>query len=294
MVLTDEGEQLRRKSLEFLWMQNRDWVSMAEEGDPLIIEGGKGLRVTDSQGNSWIDVNGGYNSVNVGYGRTEIASAAYDQMVRMPYFPQGTTTVPAIQLGKKLAEITPGDLSRSFPVSGGSEANETALKIARAYHRRRNDDKRYKVVSRKGSYHGTTGGVLWLGSNPAAPRGEFEQEYPGMLYGPQPNSYRCELGGTTPSECAYRCAKSIEELILNNDPDTVAALIAEPIATPLGSPVPGEEYWPMLRDICDRYGIVLIADEVICGFGRTGKMFASEHWGVVPDIMTVALSLIHI
>ncbi|HIC49636.1 MAG TPA: aminotransferase class III-fold pyridoxal phosphate-dependent enzyme, partial [Dehalococcoidia bacterium] len=163
MVLTDEGEQLRRKSLEFLWMQNRDWVSMAEEGDPLIIEGGKGLRVTDSQGNSWIDVNGGYNSVNIGYGRTEIASAAYDQMVRMPYFPQGTTTVPTIQLAKKLAEITPGDLSRSFPVSGGSEANETALKIARAYHRRRNDDKRYKVVSRKGSYHGTTGGVLWLG-----------------------------------------------------------------------------------------------------------------------------------
>ena len=292
MVLTDEGEQLRRKSLEFLWMQNRDWVAMAEEGDPLIIEGGKGLRVTDSQGNSWIDVNGGYNSVNVGYGRTEIASAAYDQMVRMPYFPQGTTTVPAIQLGKKLAEITPGDLSRSFPVSGGSEANETALKIARAYHRRRNDDKRYKVVSRKGSYHGTTGGVLWLGSNPAAPRGDFEPEYPGMLYGPQPNSYRCELGGTTPSECAYRCAKSIEELILNNDPDTVAALIAEPIATPLGSPVPGEEYWPMLRDICDRYGIVLIADEVICGFGRTGKMFASEHWGVVPDIMTVAKGII--
>ena len=292
MVLIDEGEQLRRKSLEFLWMQNRDWVSMAEEGDPLIIEGGEGIRVTDSQGNSWIDVNGGYNSVNIGYGRKEIVSAAYDQMIRIPYFPQGTTTVPTKQLAKKLAEITPGDLSRIFPVSGGSEANETALKIARAYHHRRNDNKRYKVVSRKGSYHGTTGGVLWLGSNPANPRGDFEPAYPGMLYGPQPNSYRCELGGTTPSECAYRCAKSVEDLILDNDPDTVAALIAEPIATPLGSPVPGEEYWPMLRDICDRYGIVLIADEVICGFGRTGKMFASEHWGLVPDIMTVAKGII--
>jgi len=292
MVVLNEGESLRQKSLDFLWMHNRDWTGMAEEGDPLIITGGEGIKVTDSDQKSWIDVNGGYNSVNVGYGRNEIAEAAYDQMLRLPYFPQGTTTIPTIQLAQKLADITPGNLSRSFPVSGGSEANETALKIARAYHRRRNENSRYKVISRKGSYHGTTGGVLWLGGNPATPRSDFEPEYPGMIYAPQPNSYRCELGGSTQSECAVLCAEAVEQLILQNDPATIAAFIAEPIATPLGCPVPGDEYWPMIREICNRYGVLLIADEVICGFGRTGKMFALEHWGVVPDIMTVAKGII--
>lgn len=288
MVVLNEGELLRQKSLDFLWMQNRDWTGMAEDGDPLVIMGGEGIKVTDSDNKSWIDVNGGYNSVNVGYGRSEIAEAAYDQMLRLPYFPQGTTTIPTIQLAQKLADIAPGNLSRSFPVSGGSEANETALKIARAYHRRRNENSRYKVISRKGSYHGTTGGVLWLGGNSAAPRGDFEPEYPGMIYAPQPNSYRCEMGGSNPSECAVLCAEAVEQLIVQNDPATIAAFIAEPIATPLGCPVPGDEYWPMIREICTRYGVLLIADEVICGFGRTGKMFALEHWGVVPDIMTVA------
>ena len=288
MVVLNEGELLRQKSLDFLWMQNRDWTGMAEDGDPLVIMRGEGIKVTDSDNKSWIDVNGGYNSVNVGYGRNEIAEAAYDQMLRLPYFPQGTTTIPTIQLAQKLADIAPGNLSRSFPVSGGSEANETALKIARAYHRRRNENSRYKVISRKGSYHGTTGGVLWLGGNPATPRSDFEPEYPGMIYAPQPNSYRCELGGSTQSECAVLCAEAVEQLILQNDPATIAAFIAEPIATPLGCPVPGDEYWPMIREICTRYGVLLIADEVICGFGRTGKMFALEHWGVVPDIMTVA------
>ena len=292
MVVLNEGELLRQKSLDFLWMQNRDWTGMAEEGDPLIIVGGTGIKVTDSDQKSWIDVNGGYTSVNVGYGREEIAEAAYAQMLKLPYFPQGTTTVPTIQLAQKLADITPGNLSRSFPVSGGSEANETALKIARAYHRRRGESGRYKVISRKGSYHGTTGGVLWLGGSPIAPRSDFEPEYPGMIYAPQPNAYRCELGGTNPSECAIRCAEDVERLILQNDPDTIAAFIGEPIATPLGCPVPGQEYWPMIREICDKYGILLISDEVICGFGRTGKMFAIDHWGVVPDIMTVAKGII--
>ena len=137
MVTTTDYEALRQASLKYLWMHNRDWVDMAEEGEPLVIVDGKGVRVTDSEGRSYIDVNGGYNSVNVGYGRTEIAEAAYEQMLKLMYFPQGTTTVPTIKLAEKLAEITPGSLSRVFPVSGGSEANETALKIARAYHKRR-------------------------------------------------------------------------------------------------------------------------------------------------------------
>jgi adenosylmethionine-8-amino-7-oxononanoate aminotransferase len=292
MVTASETESLRQAALKYMWMHNRDWVQMAEEGEPQIMVEGKGVRVTDSEGNTWIDVNGGYNSVNVGYGRTEIAEAAYEQMLKVTYFPQGTTTVPVIKLAEKLAEIAPGSLTRVFPVSGGSEANETALKIARSYHKRRGEPTRYKVISRKGSYHGFTGGVLWLGNNPNVPRVDFEPEYPGMLHAPQPNPYRCEMGGTTPSECAVRCAQALEDLIKFHGPQTVAAVIAEPVAMPNGTAVPGDEYWPMLRDICDRYGVLLIADEVICGFGRTGKMFGIEHTGVVPDMMTVAKGIL--
>ena len=292
MVTASDTEALRRASLKYLWIHNRDWVQMAEEGEPLVMVEGHGIRVTDSEGKSWIDVNGGYNSVNVGYGRMEIADAAYEQMLQINYFPNGTTTVPTIKLAQKLSDITPGSLSRVFPVSGGSEANETALKIVRAYHKRRGEPQRYKVISRLGSYHGMTSGVMWLGGNPASPREDFEPSYPGMIHAPQPNPYRCELGGETPSECAIRCATAIEDLIQFHGPSTVAAVIAEPVALPQGAAVPGDEYWPMLRDICDRYGVLLIVDEVICGFGRTGKMFAIEHWGVVPDIMTVAKGII--
>ncbi len=288
MAVLPETEALRQSSLRHLWMHNRDWVEMAEGGEPLIIVGGQGTRVTDSQGRSWIDVNGGYSSVNVGYGRTEIAEAAYEQMRKLAYFPNGTTTVPTIKLAEKLAELAPGSLKRVFPVSGGSEANETALKIARAYHHRRGEHGRYKVISRKGSYHGATGGVLWLGGRSNADRVDYEPAYPGMVYAPQPNPYHCELGGKTPSQCATLCARAVEDLILFHRPETVAAVIAEPVCASVGAAVPGDEYWPMLREICDKYGVLLIADEVITGFGRTGKMFAVEHWGVVPDIMTVA------
>ena len=293
MVTVSNSEALRKLSLKYLWMQGRDWAQMAEEGDPLIMVQGDGVRVTDSEGRTYIDVNGGYNSVNIGYGRSEIAEAAYEQMRKIAYFPNQTTTVPTIKLVEKLAGITPGSLSRVFPVSGGSEANETALKIARAYHHRRGEPNRFKVISRKDSYHGATAGVLWLGGHPAMHREDFEPAYPGMVYAPQPNPYRCELGGKTPSECAVRCAQAIEDLIVFHGPETVAAVIAEPVATPFGAAVvPGDEYWPMLREICDKYGVLLIADEVVTGFGRTGKMFALEHWGVVPDIMTVAKGLV--
>ena len=292
MVATMDVESLREASLKYLWMHNRDWVQMAEEGEPVIMVEGKGVEVTDSSGKTWIDVNGGAMSVNVGYGRTEIADAAYEQMCKITFNPSLTSTAPVIKLAQKLADITPGNLSRVYLVSGGSEANETALKIARAYHKRRGESGRYKIISRKGSYHGTTAGVLWLGGDSETPRNDYDPPPPGMLYAPQPNPYRCEMGGETPSECAIRCAQAIEDLIQFHGPQTVAAVIAEPVSTPQGAVVPGDEYWPMLRQICDRYGVLLIADEVINGFGRTGKMFALEHSGVVPDIMTVAKGIV--
>ena len=157
MTSIPSTEQLRQSANEHLWMHNRDWTQMAETGDPLIIVEGSGIRVTDSEGKTWIDVNGGYASVNVGYGRTEIADAARDQMRKLVYFPQGTTTEPLMKLVKKLGELAPGSLERSWPVTGGSEANETAVKIARAYQKRVGESGRYKIISRRGSYHGATG-----------------------------------------------------------------------------------------------------------------------------------------
>lgn len=285
---SDRKAALRQSALDHLWMHNRDWVTMAEEGGPDVICQGEGARVVDIDGKEWIDVNGGYSSVNVGYGRKDIAESALEQMRRLSYFPQGAVTEPLVRLAEKLAQITPGTLERSWPVTGGSEANETAIKISRAYHNRRGAPGRYKIISRRGSYHGALGTVMWLGGG-TVDRADYEPAYPGMLYAPQPSVYRCEQGGQSASECAVRCAEALEKLILFHGPDTIAAFIGEPMAS--GASPPGEEYWPMVRQICDRYGVLLISDEVITGFGRTGRMFAMEHWGVVPDILTMAKGL---
>ena len=280
-------DELRRLALDHLWMHNVAWTEMETLNEPLMIVGGKGLRVTDSDGGSWIDVNGGYASVTVGYGRDEIAAAVQEQMEQIAYFPIRTAPPATIRLAAKLAEITPGSLSRTFFVSGGSEANETALKIARAFHHRQGEDQRHKIISRRGSYHGATGGVLWLGAMPGALK-DYGPPNPSAIYAPQPNLYRCEFNSQSLSECAQRCAQAIEDLIVEEGPETVAAVIAEPIAGGMGAAVPGDEYWPMVREICDRYGVLLIADEIVTGFGQTGKLFGLEHWNVVPDIMSIA------
>jgi len=281
-------KELQESALEHLWVYLREPSDMAEKGEPQIFVEGKGVHVTDALGNTYIDAMSGLWLKNVGYGRTEIADAAYQQMLKLTYMPMGTTTEPAIQLAEKIASITPGDLSRCFFTSGGSEAVETAMKLARAYFKRVGEPTRYKFISRKGSYHGATFGTLALGGTAVFPKTDYEPLLAGVFHGPQPNPYRCEYGGATPEECAERCANAIEEIIKFQGPDSVAAVVAEPVSSPLGAVIPGPNYWPMLRDICDRYGCLLIADEVITGFGRTGKMFACEHWGITPDIMTVA------
>ena len=288
-----DTDELRRAAIKHLWMHNRGWSEMADREEPVIMSSGSGVRVTDNTGRTWLDVNGGYLSVNVGYGRTEIADAAHEQMKSLAYFPQATTSEPLVRLGQKLADITPGDLSRTFFVSGGSEANETSIKIARAYQQRIGETGRYKLISRKASYHGALGVSMWLGGpESGGTRADYGPEYPGMVYVPHPNPYRCELGGEKPTECAELCADAVETAIKFHERESVAAVIAEPISVSAGVAVPGDEYWPRLREICDSYGVLLIADEVITGFGRTGKMFAVEHWGVVPDLMSVAKGIV--
>ena len=283
-----EVKSLQESALEHLWVYLREPSDMAEKGDPAIFVSGEGVHVTDALGNTSIDGMSGLWLKNVGYGRKEIADAAYEQMLNLTYMPLGTTTEPTIRLAEKISQIAPGDMTRSFFPSGGSEAVETALKLSRAYFKRVGEPNRTKFISRKGSYHGATMGALALGGSHLYPKLDYEPLMPGVFHVPQPLPYRCEFGGETPEECAELCVNAVEEMIKFQDPETIAAVFAEPISSPMGCAVPGDSYWPRLREICDRYGVLLIADEVITGFGRTGKMFATEHWGVVPDMMTVA------
>ena len=283
-----EVKSLQESALEHLWVYLREPSDMAEKGDPTIFVSGEGVHVTDALGNTSIDGMSGLWLKNVGYGRKEIADAAYEQMLKLTYMPLGTTTEPTIKLAEKISQIAPGDMTRSFFTSGGSEAIETAIKLSRAYFKRVGEPNRTKFISRKGSYHGATMGALALGGSHLYPKLDYEPLMPGVFHVPQPLPYRCEFGGETPEECAELCVNAVEEMIKFQDPETVAAVFAEPISSPMGCVVPGDNYWPRLREICDKYGVLLIADEVITGFGRTGKMFATEHWGVVPDMMTVA------
>ncbi len=288
MTTSANLKELQDSALEHLWVYLREPSDMAEKGEPVVYVSGEGVRVTDARGNTSIDGMSGLWLKNVGYGRKEIADAAYEQMLKLTYMPMGTTTEPTIRLAEKVAEITPGDLSRSFFTSGGSEAVETAIKLTRAYFKRVGEPSRIKFISRRGSYHGATAGALALGGSPLYPRGDYEPLMPGTFHVPQPNFYRCEYGSDTAEECAERCVQAVEDTIKFQGPETVAAVIAEPVSSPMGAVVPAPNYWPRLREVCDKYGALLIADEVITGFGRTGKMFACEHWGVTPDIMTVA------
>ena len=281
-------KELQDSAFEHLWVYLREPSDMAEKGEPQIFVYGKGVHVTDAAGRTYIDAMSGMWLKNVGYGQTEIAEAAYQQMLNLTYMPMGATTEPTVRLAEKVTTLTPGDLSRCFFTSGGSESVETAMKLARAYFKRVGEPTRHKFISRRGSYHGATFGTLALGGAPAFPKGDYEPLLPGSIHVPQPNPYRCELGGTTPEECAERCVGAIEAAINFEGPKSVAAVVAEPVSSPHGAVVPGPNYWPMLREVCDRYGVLLIADEVITGFGRTGRMFACDHWGVTPDLMTVA------
>ena len=285
---SSDVKSLQESALEHLWVYLREPSDMAEKGDPPIFVSGEGVHVTDALGNTSIDGMSGLWLKNVGYGRKEIADAAYEQMLGLTYMPLGSTTEPTIKLAEKISQIAPGDMTRSFFTSGGSESVETALKLTRAYFKRVGEPNRTKFISRKGSYHGATMGALALGGSHLYPKLDYEPLMPGVFHVPQPLPYRCEYGGQTPEECAELCVNAVEEMMLFQDPETIGAVFAEPISSPLGCVVPGDNYWPRLREICDKYGVLLVADEVITGFGRTGRMFATEHWGVVPDMMTVA------
>ena len=254
-----------------------------------VITRGEGVRIFDGDGKSYLDlVSGVTRPVHVGYGRKEMAQAAYDQICQLSYFtPMLFSNMPAMKLAEVLAEIAPGKINRFTFVCDGSEAVESAIKLAKHYHYFRGDKRRYKVISRRGAYHGVTGGALSVLGTVLAMRQIMDPVMPGTVFVESPYCYRCPLHLTYPA-CDLACARDVERIIEFEDPEQISAFIGEPIQQAFGALAPPAEYWKGVRDICDRYGVLLIIDEVICGFGRTGTWFGVEHFDIGPDIITMA------
>ena len=265
-------------------------VGLAEKGARVITRA-DGCWLTDSEGNRILDAMAGLWCVNIGYGRTELADAAHRQMQELPFYNTffQTTHVPALNLAAKLAELAPGDLNHVFFASSGSEANDTNLRLVRTYWAEKGQPERQVVISRWNAYHGSSVGSGSLGGM----KGMHMQggmPIPGIRHIDQPHWYN-EGGYHTPEAFGLERAQQLETAILEIGPEKVAAFIAEPIQGAGGVIVPPSTYWPEILRIVDKYGILLIADEVICGFGRTGNWFGSETMGLRPDIMTVAKGL---
>lgn len=259
----------------------------AWRNDQPIMVSGNGCYVEDDQGNEYLDGLAGLFCSNIGHGRADLAAAAAKQSEKLAFFPNwGFATPPTVQAAAMIAEFAPGDdLSEVFFVSSGSEAVESAVKFARNYHVARGDDARYKVIARNWAYHGTTLGALSVTGIP-----KFRHQFMPLLWDGVrhvPNT----LDGSGPEGtpvAEWPCVTEIEQTILNEGPESVAMVIAEPVQNGRGAVVPPDGYWQELRRICDRYGILLCADEVICAFGRMGHWFASERFGIEPDMITFA------
>jgi adenosylmethionine-8-amino-7-oxononanoate aminotransferase len=255
----------------------------------IVIERGEGSYIWDSEGKRYLDALSALYCVNIGYGPwPEMAEAAKRQVEELPFFSNwvGFAHEPALALSDKLSELLPIDAGRIFFVGGGSEAIESALKIARQYHRLRGESTRTKFVTRRSAYHGTTLGALSINGSPAL-RSQFEPLLPGCFRAPMPYRYRCPYCAER-AGCTLRCADEIDDIVKNEGPETVAAVVLEPVQNSAGSIVPPEGYFDRVRAICDENGLLLVADEVICGFGRVGDWFGSTRYGIQPDLMTLA------
>ena len=268
-------------------------MSDLQRDEPVIYAEGSGSSLTDIYGKKYLDMmSAGSRASSLGYGNEEIARAMYEQAVRAHYV--GTTsalTAPMVNLATKVASLAPGRLSKMMFVSGGSEAVETALKLAKQYQQHSGRKPRaYKAISRWNAYHGATMGALsvtdWL-----SVRDVFDPRVPGHSFVANPSCYRNPYGMESEEEYAELCAKHLERQIQFEGPDLVAAFIGEPIMQANGAQIPPKSYWQRVREICTKYDVMMIMDEVITGFGRCGYWFVSEYFGVEPDIMTMAKAI---
>ena len=280
----DYSERARRH----LWLQMSRMGAYDEHKEIPIMVRGEGTRVYDANGVEYFDGLSGLFTNMLGHGRADIAAAAAEQMTKMAFFPLWTYAHPkAIELAEKLASLAPGDLNRVFFTSGGAEANESAWKLARQYHKMRGDTDRYKVISRDVAYHGTTLGALTITSLEGY-RKPFEPLVPGAVKVPVVNFYRAEKHRDDFEAFGLWQAHQIEEAILREGPETVAAVFLEPVQNAGGCFNPPPGYWQAVREICDRYGVILVSDDVICAFGRLGTWFGGQKFDYIPDIITCA------
>ncbi|SEP98876.1 aspartate aminotransferase family protein [Thalassovita taeanensis] len=256
-----------------------------------VITRADGVFITDSEGNEILDGMAGLWCVNIGYGRDRLADVAARQMRELPYYNTFfmTTHVPVIALSQKLAELAPGDLNHVFYAGSGSEANDTNIRMVRTYWAQKGKPTKKVIISRKNAYHGSTLGGASLGGM-SGMHAQGGLPIPDIHHIDQPNWWS-EGGDKTPEEFGLERAQQLEQAILELGEDRVAAFIAEPIQGAGGVIVPPATYWPEIQRICDKYEILLIADEVICGFGRTGNWFGSQTVGIRPHIMTIAKGL---
>ncbi len=284
-AINNEPEKVIANDKKYVWHHLTNHKPF-ESGDPMVIVKGEGMRVWDAKGNEYLDaVSGGVWTVNVGYGRTEIADKVRDQLITMNYFAQTAGNVPAAQFAEKLIEKMPG-MSRVYYSNSGSEANEKAFKIVRQIAAKKYDGKKYKILYRERDYHGTTISAL-------SSTGQFERKNqygpftPGFVEVPHCCEYRAQEGADLDNYGVW-AADQIEKVILEEGPETVGAIILEPITAGGGVIEAPEGYWPRVQEICKKYDVLLHIDEVVCGLGRTGKWFGYQHYGIKPDIVTMA------
>jgi len=287
---------LQQKAKDHLWMHfSRQSVMESGQGVPIIVKG-DGHHIWDSQGKKYFDGLSGLFVVNAGHGRKRLAEVAAKQAEELAFFPLWSYAHPsAIELADRLADGAPGDLNRVFFSTGGGEAVETAFKLAKYYWKLQGRPTKHKVISRSVAYHGTPQGALAITGIPAM-KEMFEPVTPGGFRVPNTNFYRAEEmgfvaspGSTDPeTEFGVWAANRIEEMIQFEGPETVAAVFLEPVQNSGGCFPPPPGYFQRVREICDKYDVLLVSDEVICAFGRIGHMFACDAYGYVPDMITCA------
>jgi adenosylmethionine-8-amino-7-oxononanoate aminotransferase len=282
-----DAEKLSAEAREHLWMHFTRMSSYEHADVPTIVRG-EGARIYDANGRSYLDGLAGLFVVQAGHGRTELAQAAYDQASQLAFFPLWSYAhPPAIELADRLAGYAPGDLNKVFFTTGGGEAVETAWKVAKQYFKLLGKPMKTKVISRNIAYHGTTHGALSLTGIPDAKK-YFEPLVPGAIKVANTNFYRAPEHGDDYEAFGRWAADQVELAIEMEGADTVAAVFVEPVQNSGGCFPPPPGYFQRLREICDRHDVLLVSDEVICAFGRLGKMFGADKFGYVPDMITCA------
>ena len=283
-------DDLSAQAARHLWMHFSRMGSYQDHEVPVIVRG-EGAYVWDQHGKRYLDGLGGLFTSMIGYGRSELGEAGAKQSEMLGYFPLWTYAHPrAIELAERIAAYTPGDLNRVFFTTGGSEAVESAWKLARQYFRMTGQPQRTKVISRYIAYHGTSMGALSITGIPDL-RTPFEPLVPGAIKVPNTNFYRAEMYADDEVAFGRWAADEIERAIEREGPDTVAAVYLEPVQNAGGCFVPPPGYFERVREICDRHGVLLVSDEVICAFGRLGHWFGALRFDYQPDIITVAKGL---